>query len=244
MKIRCAFLIGLFTAISMVLSPAPAVYATLTMDTPYIFTSNQSYSWGAFPTGYSFIIGANVSPAGPGITGTAQQISGGSHNVNLNYWPQPIATGEYDYRAPYDSSFNGQWQITVTDGIDVTTRVTSTLDDPRQLPLAAAYSLSTSTGALTPTLAWTGFDTGQFPGFSGIPVDGSDDFNLRVRVRNMAGKTLWQSSIMSTSVTSLTLPGEGRPGWRTGLHRPGKSRYRRGTHPRERAATRRCSSVP
>jgi hypothetical protein len=206
MKISAAFIVALLAGMSAVLLPAPAIHATITIDTPYVYTANWGYSAGVFPIGYFFLIGAFVSPAGPGITGLAQQLSGGSHNVNLTYWPQPLFAAEYDYRTPYDSSFNGQWQIIATDGVEVATRVTSTLDDPRQLPLADTFSVSPSTGEMTPTVSWTGFNPALYPAFSGIPVDGSDNFNLRVRVRNMNGRSLWQSSNLSTSETSFMFP--------------------------------------
>jgi hypothetical protein len=59
---------------------------------------------------------------------------------------------------------------------------------------------------MTPTLSWTGFDPALYPAFSGTPVNGSDNFNLRVRVRNMSGRSPWQTSTLSTGVTSYTLP--------------------------------------
>jgi hypothetical protein len=180
--------------------------SAIPIDSPYVYTVHWGDSAGVLPAGHFFILGAFVPRVG--ITVTAQQLSGGSRNVNLTYWPTPLYPNEYDYRTSYDSSFNGKWQIKAADGVCEATKVTSTLDDPRLLPLAETFSVSGSTGALTPTLSWTGFDSGQFPGFSGNPVDGSDNYTLKVRARDMKGRTLGQTSDLSTNVTSFTIPAE------------------------------------
>jgi|WetSurMetagenome_2_1015567.scaffolds.fasta_scaffold40235_1 hypothetical protein len=203
MKIRCAFLIGVFTVILMVLSPAAHA---LTIDNVYLFTNNRGGSGGGMSTGYYLYLDVFASPSGSGTTVTAQQVSGGTNSATFTYSPSPLFPDDYYARFNFNSGLTGQWQVTVVNAGESVSKLSSVLDDVRQLPLAQSLTVSTASGQFTPTISWTGFDSGQFPGFSGTPVDGSDDFSLRVRARYSDGRSMWQSEVLSTSVTSYTIP--------------------------------------
>jgi hypothetical protein len=203
MKLGSAFLSVLITAISMVLAPAAQA---LTIDSVYVYTNNRGGIGGGMSTGYFFYLDAFASPSGSGTAVTAQQVSGGANNATLTHSPSPLFPDDYYARFDFNSGLTGQWLITATNGTETVMKLSPVLDDVRQLPLAQSLSVSTASGQLTPTLLWTGFDSGQFPGFSGTPADGSDDFSLRVRVRYTDGRSMWQSEVLSTSVTSYTLP--------------------------------------
>ena len=204
MKIRCAFLVMFFTVMLMVLSSA--AHAALAIDKVYLFTNNRGGSGGGMSTGYYLYLDVFASPSGSGTTVTAQQISGGTNSATLTYSPSPLFPDDYYARYDFNPGLTGQWQITAVDAGESVSKLSSMLDDVRELPLAQSMSVSTASGQFTPTLSWTGFNSGQYPGFNGTPTEGSDDFSLRLRVRYADGRSLWQSEVLSTVVTSYTLP--------------------------------------
>ena len=203
MNVKCAFLIGLSLAVFMGLS-LPS-YAAMSITNPYIFTINRGPSGNVFGAeGYFILLGVYVqSSSGTESTVTAQQVVGGSNTTNVPY----LNGTEYSRRLDYDANLIGQWQIAATNGQDGALTMTSTLDDVRLLPLAQSLSVSTSSGLLTPTLSWTGFSSEQYPAFSGTHVNGSDDFDLRVRIRRAStGAAVWTSPRLSTGLTNYTIP--------------------------------------
>ena len=159
--------------------------------------------------GYFLILDAEVSPSGVGETVTAQQVSGGTNTATLTYNPSPPAwPNDYYYSTSFNAGLTGQWQVTAVNGGESATKLTSTLDDIRLLPLATTFSVSTSSGEMTPTVSWTGFDPALYPEIQRNPCERFGQFLVRVRARLAStGKVVWDSSgHMPTSITSYTFP--------------------------------------
>jgi hypothetical protein len=202
MNLRRMFIIGLFVVATMALSPA--AQADLTIDGTFLMTDNRGPGGGT-QEGYFLVIGGYVSPP-PGVTATAQQISGGANTLALSYFSSPQFPNEYSTRVAYDTGLSGQWQIAANNGAETAYANTHVLDSPQLLPLAQNLAVSGSTGALTPTLTWTQFNTSIYHGYSGTPVEGSDSYRLMLRIRQPNYRSVWDSATFSTSSTSFTLP--------------------------------------
>jgi len=198
-------------ALAVHLAWAGLAQADLTLSDNYIFTANLS-SGGVTEAGYYISIGLNISPSGSGTTATATQISGPGGTLcsfTLNAMPSTAYPNDYYAMLPYNYEYTGQWRIdaTWTDGNQVQTAYTLThvLDHMQQLPLAQSFSVSTSTGILTPMLSWTGYDSSQYP--SGMYLtEGNNDYWLRARVRDASGIIYWDSPNFQTTYTSYMIP--------------------------------------
>ncbi len=93
-------------------------------------------------------------------------ITGGTQNVCLTNWLMPLYPNGYDYRTAYYWSFNGRWEISGPDFVDVAAMDTSAPDDIRVLPLSE-------------TLSASGGDTNNLiDGIQRRAVSGNEGFNL------------------------------------------------------------------